>query len=137
MTLAVVDTGPLLAAVDADDKDHTRCVEALASPGMRLILPALAVTEVCQLLGKRRGAGIEAAFLATLVDYDVRAPAHDDWSRISELVRRYADFPLGGVGASVVAMAERLQTDTIITLDKRHFAAIKPRHCRSFRLLPE
>ena len=44
---------------------------------------------------------------------------------------------LGGTDASVVALAERLNTDLIITLDRRHFNAVRPRHCLAFRLLPE
>jgi predicted nucleic acid-binding protein len=38
--------------------------------------------------------------------------------------------------ASVVARAERLDTDLVITLDRRHFAAIRPRHPPALRLLP-
>jgi uncharacterized protein len=59
------------------------------------------------------------------------------WLRIAELVRQYANFPLGGTDASVVALAERLNTDLRITLDRRHFSAIRPRHCAAFRLFPE
>ena len=36
-----------------------------------------------------------------------------------------------------VSLAERLNTDLIITLDRRHFSAVRPRHCPAFRLLPE
>jgi hypothetical protein len=35
-----------------------------------------------------------------------------------------------------VALAERLGTDVVITLDRRHFENIRPRHCPAFRLLP-
>ncbi len=51
--------------------------------------------------------------------------------------RPCTDFPLGGTDVSVVALVERLNIDTIIILDRRHFGAIRPRHCESFRLLPE
>jgi hypothetical protein len=30
-----------------------------------------------------------------------------DWSRIADLVDQYVDFPLGGVDASVIVLAER------------------------------
>ncbi len=56
---------------------------------------------------------------------------------MAELMRQDADFPLGAPDASIVALAERLETDVIITLDRRHFSAIRPRHCEHFRLLPE
>jgi hypothetical protein len=66
----------------------------------------------------------------------VEAPAPADWLRMAGLVEQYADFPLGGADASIVALAERLGVETIITLDRRHFGAIRPRHCEAFRLLP-
>lgn len=134
--LAVVDTGPLYAAADADDDDHERCTETLASPAYRLVIPALVVAETTYLVGTRLGARAEAAFLRSLVDLDVEAPAAAEWPRIAELVERYRNFPLGGTDASVVSLAERLDTDLVITLDRRHFGAVRPRHRRTLRLLP-
>ena len=60
----------------------------------------------------------------------------DDLVRMAELVRQYANLPLGATDASIVALAERLDARTIITLDRRHFAAIRPRHCEQFEVLP-
>jgi len=134
--LAVVDTGPLYAAIDADDADHARCRAALEDARHRIVVPALVVAEVTYLVGTRLGASVEAAFLRSLSATDVEAPTPDDWVRIAELVERYGDFPLGGADASVVALAERLEAETIVTLDERHFRAVRPRHRRSFRLLP-
>jgi len=51
-------------------------------------------------------------------------------------VGRYADFPLGGSDASVIAIAERLSITTIMTTDRRHFAAVRPSHVEAFTLLP-
>ena len=133
---AVVDTGPLYAAVDTDDFDHARSVAALGRADLRLVIPALVVAETTYLVGSRLGARIEARFLRSLRDLDVEAPDADDWVRIGELVERYADFPLGGTDASVVALAERLKAEVVFTLDRRHFAAVRPRHVKSLRLLP-
>ncbi len=135
--LAVVDTGPLYAAVDADDQDHERCLRALEAPALRLFIPAMVVAEVTYLVGSRLGPQVEAAFLASLAGLDVEAPSATDWPRIAQLVELYADFPLGGTDASVIALAERLGTDVIITLDRRHFGAIRPAHSRAWQLLPE
>jgi predicted nucleic acid-binding protein len=55
---------------------------------------------------------------------------------MAELVERYADLGLGGVDASVVAVAERLGETEVATLDRRHFGVIKPRHTERFILLP-
>jgi len=134
--LAVVDTGPLYAAVDAGDADHARCRTVLEDPRYRLVIPALIVAEATYLVGTRLGPKIEAQFLRGLETMDIEAPAPEDWSRIAELVDRYADFPLGGADASVVALAERLGTASIVTLDVRHFSAVRSRRGKAFHLLP-
>jgi predicted nucleic acid-binding protein len=53
------DTGPLVAAFNKADKDHVRCVEFLVSNWSRLVIPSLAVTEICH-LPTRSGAGASA-----------------------------------------------------------------------------
>jgi predicted nucleic acid-binding protein len=137
VVLAVVDTGPLYAVADRSDLDHARSLAVLQRRDLELVIPALAVAEVCYLLAERLGAAVEAAFLRGLARFNVQPPHPDDWARIADLVQRYASFPLGGVDASVVALAERLGTDLVVTLDERHFRAIRPQHCAAFRLLPE
>jgi predicted nucleic acid-binding protein len=134
--LAVVDTGPLYAAIDQDDADHVRCRAVLEDARYRVIIPALIVAEVTYLVATRLGAAVEARFLKSLAVMDVEAPTPDDWIRIAELVERYGDFPLGGADASVIALAERLDAETIVTLDERHFRAVRPRHRNAFRLAP-
>lgn len=133
---AVVDTGVLYAAVDAREDDHRPCRAVLSSRGMRFFVPALIAAETTYLIGSRLGPDVEADFLAGLERFAVESPEPGDWLRIAELVRTYRDFPLGGADASVVVLAERLNTDLILTLDRRHFAAIRPRHVEAFRLLP-
>ena len=55
---------------------------------------------------------------------------------MAELVEEYRDFPLGGTDASVIALAERLDASSVVTLDRRHFAAVTPRHSTAFQSLP-
>ncbi len=135
--IAIVDSGPLYAAVDADDDDHLRCLDVLQSGGLELVVPALVIAEVTYLVGRRLGAATEAAFLRGLAALEVEAPAVDDWPNIGALVEKYGDFLLGGTDASVAVLAERLETDLIVTLDRRHFAALRMTNGRPFRLLPE
>lgn len=134
--LAVVDAGPLYAIADADDDDHGACRAVLSRADLRLVVPALVVAEATYFVGRRLGAAAEAAFLAGLGNLDVEGPTREDFERIAELVERYADFPLGGTDASVVAMAERVGARIVITLDRRHFGAVRPNHVDSFELLP-
>lgn len=135
-SLAVVDAGPLYAAADADDEDHLACLTALSRTDLRLIIPALAVAEATYFVGRRLGATAESKFLSGVGKLDVEGPSRDDFARMAELVEQYANFPLGGTDASVIALAERLDAPVILTLDHRHFAAVAPRHREAFQLLP-
>jgi predicted nucleic acid-binding protein len=126
----------LYAAVDASDADHERCLAALETRGLRLVVPAMVVAEVCTLVRLRMGPRIEADFLRGLAVMDVEAPRPEDFERMAELVKRYVALPLTGTGACVVALAERLGTDLVISLDERRLTAVKPRHCPALRLLP-
>jgi predicted nucleic acid-binding protein len=135
-TLAIVDAGPLYAAADSDDVDHGSSVTVLSRPDLRLVVPALAVAEATYFVGRRLGPQAEAAFLRGLGSLDVEGPSSEDFVRMAELVTEYADFPLGGTDASVVALAERLDAPVVVTLDRRHFGAVTPRHVEAFELLP-
>jgi predicted nucleic acid-binding protein len=55
---------------------------------------------------------------------------------MADLVEHYGDFQLGGTDASVIALAERMGAPVVITLDRRHFAAVQPLHRAAFDLLP-
>jgi hypothetical protein len=135
-SLAVVDAGPLYAAADADDQDHLPSHTVLSRPDLQLVVPAMAVAEATYFVGRRLGAHAESRFLAGIAQLDVEGPSPEDLARMAELVQEYASFPLGGTDASVVALAERLDASIIVTLDRRHFPAITPRHRDSFELLP-
>jgi len=135
-SLAVVDAGPLYAAADADDEDHLRSRAALTRPDLRLVVPALVVAEATYFVGRRLGATAESESLRGLGELDVEGPTDEDFVRMAELVDKYANFPLGGTDASVIALAERLQAPVIVTLDRRHFAAVVPRHRDGFELCP-
>lgn len=136
--MTLVDTGPIVAVVNDRDDWHQECMHLLERLSGPLLVPATVATEVCLLLERRRGTRAELAFLA-----DVRAGRFTvieslptDLDRVVDLVDTYDNLPLGTVDASVVAVAERLRLDTIATLDRRDFGAVRPAHLAAFTLLP-
>ena len=135
-SLAIVDAGPLYAVADEDDEDHISARAALERGDLRVVIPALVIAEATYFVGRRLGAAAEARFIAGLGEMDVEAPTTEDFARMAELVAQYSEFPLGGTDASIVALAERLDTDVVVTLDRRHFGAVTPRHCQAFTILP-
>ena len=50
--------------------------------------------------------------------------------------KTYADLNLGLCDAAVIALAERLKIDTILTVDERDFRILRTAPGRAFRLLP-
>ncbi len=86
-----------------------------------------------------QGPAVEAAFLQDLANgaygqlLDITSA---DLRRMSQLVSQYGDLPLGGTDASLVAVAERVDSSEIATVDHRHFSVVRPRHTPSFTLLP-
>lgn len=87
----------------------------------------------------RFGAIAEAAFLRSFTSGDLVTAdlVEDDFERMAQLVEQYESFPLGGSDASVIAVAERGSITTILTTDRRHFAAVRPQPVEAFTLLPE
>ncbi len=82
-----------------------------------------------------------AAFPALLADiaaggFEVEDLRDDDYVRIEAIVVRYRDLRVGFVDAAVLAVVERLGERTLATLDRRHFAVMRPRHVDELELLP-
>jgi uncharacterized protein len=136
--MIIWDTSALIAAVDADDQDHARCVELMRRTPRPLLVPYPVLTEVCYLLEREQGTRAEAAFLRSINTGQISLVplARSDVDRMVELVEKYADFPLGAVDASVFAIAERLGARVIATLDRRHFTVVRPKPPQAFALLP-
>ena len=134
----VCDTGAIYALYDADDANH-HAVKAVVEmePGP-LVLPVVLLAEIDYLLNDRLGVGATLDFLASL---DVEAFTLVDLTaadllRCRELIQRYGDLPLGLADASVVAVAERLRLQRVLTLDQRHFRIVKPSVFEHLILLP-
>lgn len=136
-SIAILDASALFAAADRAQAEHARCADVLRRRDLDFVIPALVVAEVVYLIGSRAGPLEEATFVRGLERFAIDPPNPDEWPVIADLVERYGNFPLGTVDASIAVLADRLDTDLIVTLDRRHFGAIQSPQGRRFRLLPE
>lgn len=136
--MLIVDTGPLVAVADADDPDHAVCDDLLATDAGPLVTTALVIAEAGFLANRQVGPEAEAALIADVAAgrIIVEALTVADWRRTLELIRTYADLPLGVTDASLVALAERHRAARVATLDHRHFRVVRPSHVDAFVLLP-
>jgi predicted nucleic acid-binding protein len=85
------------------------------------------------------GTRAETDFVRAIVaeEFETVALEEGDYERALDIMREYEDTRLGFVDSAIVAIAERLDCRHILTLDRRHFSAVRPSHARSFRLLPQ
>jgi predicted nucleic acid-binding protein len=97
-----------------------------------------AITEVAYLLARDIGNDAAADFISSLAKTELilEAPLAEDYLRSAEILRQYADANLDFVDALIAATAERLNIKRLLTLDRRDFQLIRPRHCDGFELLP-
>lgn len=129
----VIDTGPLVASLNARDPDHERCRELLAGAAEARVIPAPVLVEVAHFAAP----GIRA-LLGDIARgaYEVADLRPAEWSRVDELMATYADMPVDLVDAAVVTVTERLGERRVATLDRRRFAVVRPRHVEALELLP-
>jgi predicted nucleic acid-binding protein len=112
----------------------------LSAADTLLVLPTV-LAEVCYLIDRGLGPEAEATFLDDVgvgetFAYQLVDLINADLRRMSELVRRYADRRLGATDASIVAVCERLDIDTVATLNRRDFDNLRPRHRPALAIVP-
>jgi len=134
----VVDTSIIVAYMNAGDDFHSTVAGWLDGADEDLATTPLIVAEVDHLVGARGGPMARQA-----LHRDLAAGAYlVEWwpgaiASVVKIAERYANTGLGLADASLVALAERLGTIEIATLDERHFRRVRPlAGGKAFRLLP-
>jgi predicted nucleic acid-binding protein len=134
----ILDTGPLFASLDRRDASHQVCRSLIETASEKLLIPLPILSEVDYFIGEYLGSAIRLALLN-----DIKAGAFEvvdlepaDYDRILELCSLYSDADIGFVDAAVFAIVERLREPKVVTLDRRHFGMLRPRHVSSLTLLP-
>jgi predicted nucleic acid-binding protein len=125
--LIVLDTSVVLAFMDRRDADHELVREWMVQADDELVTSPLVVAELDHLVSRQGGA---RACEALRDDLDRGAYLLEWWpSAIHEAIavaRRYESMGLGLTDASLIALAARLKTKSIATLDERHFRTARP-----------
>lgn len=134
----VLDTGPILALLNADDVHHSRCLELVGELGESLVVPAPTLVEVDYWVRTRLDVAVWRTFVEDLAAgaYRLEPLAEADVVRAAEFEEHYADLGLGFVDAAVVAVCERLGEPKVATLDRRDFSVVVPRHVPALELVP-
>jgi uncharacterized protein len=134
----VLDTSILYALLDRRDRRHPEATDWYSGVDEDLATTPLVLAETDHLAQTRAGAKAARAFRR-----DVRSGAYsvEWWPEAAEAVAgvadAYEDLGLGLTDASLVVLADRLETNRIATFDERHFRTVRPLSGRDpFVLLP-
>ena len=134
----VLDTGPVLAALDRDDARHEVCSRLFSEAREPLVIVAPTLVEIDSWIRKRLEPDVWRIFIE-----DVNAGAYlvaelgaSERQRAAELERQYQDLDPGFVDAAVIAVCESLGETKVATLDRRHFGVVRPAHCERLSMLP-
>jgi len=124
--MMVVDTGAMLALLDASDEHHLVIKELYEENLTGWTLPSIILPEVDYLIAAHLGGKAQDAFLADLAEgaFSVEWGVDEDLTVAHRICKRYASLRMGLVDAMVIAAAERLKAEAIVTLDLRHFGAV-------------
>lgn len=133
-----MDASGLLAAIDESQRGHKAALKALADSEPPLLLSPFVLAELDFFLSTRIGPAAEGAFLEEVADgaYQLEPFEGDDVAAALEIIHSYSDLAIGLADASIVVLADRHDVSDVLTLDTRHFRALRRSGGRAFRLLP-
>jgi predicted nucleic acid-binding protein len=136
--LILLDTSGLYAALSPGQAAHARVRPALEQEHGPLILSPFVLAEVDHFLVHWEGVEAEAAWLHEVAAgaYELAAFAAADVAEALAVVEQYRDLRVGLADASLVVLAGRFGTERILTLDERHFRALRTPNGRPFTILP-
>lgn len=123
--MILVDAGPLVALMDADDQHHEQCVSALKRLREPLATVWPALTEAMYLLNDLPAAQEALWEMLLRKAVDLLPLALADSPRIRELMRKYSDRQMDLADAALIRVAEREGIRKIFTVDKRDFAVYR------------
>lgn len=135
--MAVADTGFAVALNNKKDQYHAD-VKRVYVEQEQILLPQTVLAEAAYLIHRDAGTDQLVRFLNALpVSRFCTVCLTDlDFARSAAILEQYSDSRIDFVDASVMAVAERYNSDTILTLDRRDFSLYRPLHCSTFVLLP-
>ncbi len=136
MRAAILDTGPVVGLLSEADEHHSASVAAIQASARR----GRKLTTIWEVVGeaytlfRTRIAPAQSADTALVVLRWAREsaiellPTEESHQRAAAILERYSQLRLSYVDALLLAIAERHRMEELITVDMRHFGAVRLTH---------
>ncbi len=132
----LLDTGALVSLLDRSQRGHDAFARFYAAWDRPVVSTEAVLTESTHLLGAVKG-GRQACLDFFLSGGAVLVPAtRASLRRARDLVDQYSDLPMDYADATLVGLAEELDTALVLTTDRRDFWIYRIGGRRRFEVLP-
>lgn len=136
--MIIADTSGLIAFFSQSGQQHEQVASWLDKNDDVMVVSPYVMAELDYLVATRKGVDAELAVLAELTGgaYELAAMSADDVATARDVIGRYHNLGVGLADASMVVLAERYRTRTILTLDHKHFSVMRPLGGGLFKIVP-
>lgn len=134
--MILIDTGPIVALFDKDDRYHSVCVEILKEIREPLVSTWPVLTECFFLLGFSWEVQDRLWIFIRRGGIEIYPMEKELLIRCHELMKQYQNLPMDLADASLVAVADFLRIFKIFTLDHKDFSIYRLKQKRRFTLIP-
>src|SRR6185503_12758458 len=124
--------------IDAAQSSHKAAVRALRAAVPPRCLSPFVLAELDYMVSTRVSRAAANRLLAEVGNgvYQLEPFTTTDIQRAMEILDSFHDLDVGLAHASVVVLAERYGVRDVLTLDERHFRALRDSAGKPFRILP-
>jgi len=136
--LILLDASGLVAALAPTQRRHKDCAAALEAAEPPRILSPFVLAEADYLTLRYAGVNEEIALLDEVSRgvYELAPFSASDVNEARRIITTYRPLRIGLADASIVVLAMRYGIFDVLTLDERHFRAMRPAPRKHFRILP-
>ncbi len=134
--MILIDTGPIVAFFDKDDRYHSLCIEILKEIREPLVTTWPILTESFYLLNFSWEVQNSLWLFIQRGGVEIYPIEKELFTRCQTLMRQYKDLPMDLADATLVALADVLGVSKILTLDHKDFSIYRFKQKRRFTLIP-
>ena len=136
--MILVDTSALVAALTPKAQEHHQVLAALLQAQSPLLISPFVLAELDYLVQRRLGKEAQLKLLEEVRRgaYRLELFSAGDLEDAQNVVRKYKDLEISLADASIVVLANRNRTKSVLTLDQKHFRVLQTANGEPFELLP-
>jgi predicted nucleic acid-binding protein len=118
MEKILIDSGPMIALFDQSDRYHGASVEFIRNCNAELVTTLASLTETLHLLDFNRQVQMDFLTWVNAGALTIESVDIHGLSRVQALMQKYLDLPMDFADACLVYLAEKLNIQTIATIDR-------------------